>query len=109
MCCNDFCNVTAELTFIFNFADLTMPQYKLHYFNSRGRAEVARYIFAYAKIDYEDMRYEKEQWLEFKPSKRVSLNSFNKSDCFQQEEANQNISFRTSVYRKVVECCSVPD
>jgi glutathione S-transferase len=39
-----------------------MAEYKLYYFNSKGRAEVARYIFALADQQYEDIRFEKEDW-----------------------------------------------
>jgi len=35
-----------------------MPTYKLHYFNIRGRAEVARLIMAHANVEYEDYRFE---------------------------------------------------
>lgn len=42
------------------------PQYKLIYFNARGRAEHIRYIFAYAGIDYIDERIPKERWPEIK-------------------------------------------
>ncbi|XP_067009016.2 glutathione S-transferase-like [Anabrus simplex] len=40
--------------------------YKLIYFNARGKAEHIRFIFAYAGIDYEDVRITKEQWSERK-------------------------------------------
>ena len=46
-----------------------MPQYRLHYFNIRGRAEVARYIMAVGDIEYEDVRFTFEQWPELKKSK----------------------------------------
>jgi len=35
---------------------------RLHYFNARGRAELVRYILAFAKRDFEDVRYTKEEW-----------------------------------------------
>lgn len=44
-----------------------MSTYKLTYFNSRGRAETARLIFAAAGEKYDDIRVEKEQWPEYKP------------------------------------------
>lgn len=43
-------------------------KYTLTYFNSKGRAEVARLIFAQAGVEYEDKRVEKEEWLKLKPS-----------------------------------------
>ena len=39
-----------------------MSGYKLHYFNSRGRAEICRLAFAAAKIEYEDIRLNSEEW-----------------------------------------------
>ncbi|XP_045104813.1 hematopoietic prostaglandin D synthase-like [Portunus trituberculatus] len=45
-----------------------MPQYKLIYFDARGRAELTRWIFAYGGIDYVDERIKKEDWPERKKS-----------------------------------------
>ena len=45
-----------------------MPTYKLTYFNARGAAETARYIFAQAGVKYEDVRVEGEEWPKLKPS-----------------------------------------
>uniref|UniRef100_A0AAZ3P9J1 glutathione transferase n=1 Tax=Oncorhynchus tshawytscha TaxID=74940 RepID=A0AAZ3P9J1_ONCTS len=39
-----------------------MTSYKLTYFNMRGRAELPRYIFAYAGIAFEDRRVEWRDW-----------------------------------------------
>lgn len=44
------------------------PHYKLVYFNARGRAEHIRLIFAYAGVEYEDVRIPKEKWPEYKKS-----------------------------------------
>ncbi|KAK6312748.1 hypothetical protein J4Q44_G00160950 [Coregonus suidteri] len=41
---------------------MTMASYRLTYFNMRGRAELARYIFAYAGIAFEDRRVEWKDW-----------------------------------------------
>ena len=43
-----------------------MSTYRLHYLNGRGRGEVSRLIFAVADQEYEDIRYEHEQWLSHK-------------------------------------------
>lgn len=39
-----------------------MAQYKLIYFNGRGRAEVARWEFKVAGVEFEDVRYEQDEW-----------------------------------------------
>lgn len=44
-----------------------MAQYKLTYFNIRGRAELARLVLAQAGVQYEDKRIAKEEWGELKP------------------------------------------
>ncbi|EDV18623.1 uncharacterized protein TRIADDRAFT_34904 [Trichoplax adhaerens] len=52
-----------------------MPNYKLIYFNSRGRAEVTRYLFAAAGVEYEDVRVTGEEWAKIKAgSLSYSLN-----------------------------------
>ena len=45
-----------------------MPSYKLIYFNGRGRAEVARYMFKMNDVEFTDHRIE-GTWKEEKPSK----------------------------------------
>ncbi|KAK8733567.1 hypothetical protein OTU49_006362 [Cherax quadricarinatus] len=45
-----------------------MPEYKLVYFNGKGRAELARWIFAYGGIPYTDERIERDDWPEKKKS-----------------------------------------
>ena len=44
-----------------------MPQYKLTYFNVRGRAELIRLILAQAGVPYEDKRIVGEDWPKLKP------------------------------------------
>ena len=44
-----------------------MVQYKLNYFNGRGRAELVRWVFAAAGQEYEDVRFERDQWPNYKP------------------------------------------
>ncbi|XP_064795165.1 hematopoietic prostaglandin D synthase-like isoform X2 [Oncorhynchus masou masou] len=46
-----------------------MTSYKLTYFNMRGRAELPRYIFAYAGIAFEDRRVEWRDWPSIKKRK----------------------------------------
>ena len=49
-----------------------MPSYKLIYFNYRAAAEVIRFIFAHADVEYEDVRVEGgtqgEEWKKLKPT-----------------------------------------
>jgi len=45
-----------------------MPKYQLTYFNSAGRAELARWIFAASGQEFEDIRLTKEEW----PAKKAS-------------------------------------
>jgi len=47
----------------------TMPSYKLSYFDGRGRAEPARYLFAYTGTKYTDVRVTQEEWPALKPSR----------------------------------------
>ena len=39
-----------------------MPNYTLHYFNGRGRAEILRMMMAAAGVPYTDKRYEFSDW-----------------------------------------------
>lgn len=43
-------------------------EYKLLYFDLPGKAEHIRYIFAYAGVEYEDERIQKDKWPEIKKS-----------------------------------------
>lgn len=45
-----------------------MPEFKLIYFNARGRAEITRWIFAYGNIPYTDERIEFSDWPARKPT-----------------------------------------
>lgn len=43
-----------------------MAEYKLIYFNARGRAELSRLILQYAGVPYEDFRMEMADWPQIK-------------------------------------------
>ena len=61
-----------------------MPQYKLTYFNARGRGEVARILFAVTGQEYEDKRLEMnmaemrpgEEFMQMKPCEQTAAVSF---------------------------------
>ena len=42
--------------------------YKLTYFNVMGHAEIIRFIFVQAGVEYEDNRIAGKQWIKLKPS-----------------------------------------
>ena len=47
-----------------------MASYKLYYFNARGATEPIRIIFAQAGVNYEDIRFEGDEWTnKYKPGK----------------------------------------
>ena len=51
-----------------------MPEFKLMYFNSRGRAEATRMLFELGGIDYEDFRIEQDEWMKYKEGEYFILN-----------------------------------
>lgn len=44
-----------------------MPSYKLYYFDFRGLAELPRLIFKQAGVDFQDIRFSREEWPQHKP------------------------------------------
>jgi len=46
-----------------------MAVYKLTYFNFPALAEPIRFLLSYLEIDFEDVRFEREQWASIKHSK----------------------------------------
>ena len=44
-----------------------MGKFTLVNFNLRGKAEVTRYLFALAGVEYEDRRVTEEEWAVLKP------------------------------------------
>ena len=49
-----------------------MAEYKLVYLNYRGRAELIRFILAYAGVRYEDSRIDPEKWPELRPGSSLA-------------------------------------
>lgn len=45
-----------------------MAAYKVTYFNFPALAEPIRFLLSYLKIDFEDVRFEREQWPSIKPT-----------------------------------------
>jgi hypothetical protein len=52
------------------------PKYKLSYFGVKALGEPIRLLLSYGGIEFEDYRFEREQWLQLKPCK-----SCNESVC----------------------------
>lgn len=70
-----------------------MSGYQLYYFPIRGRGEIARWAFAVAKIDFEDVRLSGEEWAKEKECKYKNQNQFVK---FHFEFFNGNIRHELS-------------
>lgn len=48
------------------------PKYRVHYFNITALGEPIRYLLAYGNLDWEDVRYEPEEWAKAKSSTYTS-------------------------------------
>lgn len=46
-----------------------MTSYKVTYFDITALAEPIRFLLSYLNIDFEDFRFQREQWPALKPSK----------------------------------------
>lgn len=64
----ELCAINVKRCNIITF--FKMPKYKLTYFNFTARAEPIRFLLSYLNEDFEDNRFEREQWPALKPSKR---------------------------------------
>ncbi len=53
-----------------------MSQYRLVYFNTRGRAELCRLVLVAADASWEDVRLTKEEWLSYKHSTENHTHGF---------------------------------
>lgn len=47
-----------------------MSNYKVIYFDFRARAEAVRFLLSYGGVEFEDVRFEEEEWPKIKPSKK---------------------------------------
>ncbi|CAH3143812.1 unnamed protein product, partial [Pocillopora meandrina] len=56
-----------------NHLQETMSGYKLYYLDARGRAEIIRLSFVAANMEYEDIRFTREEWVKEKESGRPPL------------------------------------
>ena len=53
-----------------------MTGYKLYYFELRARGEICRLSFKAAKIDFEDIRLNREEWIKEKACEyQISISS----------------------------------
>jgi len=58
------------------FTNNKMVNYKITYFNLRGRAELARLVLHQAGVSFEDYRFGPGEWPTAKPSKFIILFNF---------------------------------
>ena len=72
--------------------------YKLFYFNLRGRGELARFVFAQAGVEYEDVRIEFKDWPEMKPKM-----PFEVIPVLEVDGSNQRISGSVNIPRYLAE------
>ncbi len=49
-------------------ASSEIPKLKFYYFNVKGLGEPIRFLFAYGRLDYEDVRIEYSDWPAIKSS-----------------------------------------
>ena len=54
-----------------------MSTYKLYHFGHSPRADLARLIFHYAGVDFEDNRLTKTEWPQYKSSNRQKSSTLN--------------------------------
>lgn len=60
--------------FLLIVAEKSQPKFKLTYFPSKALAEPIRFIFSYAGVEFEDDRFERDNWPKIKPSKFIFVN-----------------------------------
>jgi len=78
-----------------------MVAIKLKYFNGRGLAESIRWVLAYAGAEYEDVRFEREQWAEEKPKTLTGMVPELEYDGFVLGESSAIITFLAKEFNLV--------
>jgi len=61
-----------------------MVSYKLYYFNFKAKAELIRVILAAAGQEFEDVRFEREDWPKYKP-----LSPFGQVPFFEEHNGSE--------------------
>ena len=69
-----------------------MTEYKLYYFSLRGRAEVIRLVFAAAGQKFEDIRFTRDTWPEYKKKA-----PFGKSPFLEVTENGETITMAQTI------------
>ncbi|KAI7815382.1 glutathione S-transferase [Rhyzopertha dominica] len=74
------------------------PAYKLTYFKFKALAEPIRFLLSYGDIEFEDVRFEREDWPQLKPNV-----PFGQVPAFEHngKTANQSIAIARYVAKKV--------
>lgn len=58
---------------------ISMPTYKFYYFPARGAGEPCRLVFHLAGVEFEDIRLNREEWLQHKPSTYINITKLSSS------------------------------
>lgn len=64
------------------FSGEMAPAYKLTYFPVEALGEPIRWLFSYAGIEFDDIRFQQENWPKIKPSNMLCLNKCQHSNVW---------------------------